>query len=220
MNWNICSFNETIGFAAALLVLASLCQKNIKGLRILSLAGSLVFLVYGFLIFSPSILALNIFASAVNVFRLFQIKGETSGTDLFDALFVDSADDEMLKRFIRFHGDDIRRFFPSFNADAKTGTLSDAQCCFILRETLPVSLIAYKRENDKEVTILVDYVIPAFRDLKNGEFFFSTVVNRIASPGTVFLARGEVKTHITYLKRIGFTETGREGKTITFCKTV
>jgi hypothetical protein len=85
---------------------------------------------------------------------------------------------------------------------------------------MPVSLVAYKRGEDEEITILMDYVIPAYRDLKNAEFFFSNVVNRIASPGSVFLAKGEVKGHIDYLKRIGFIETGREGKITYFRRAI
>ena len=212
-------FNEAIGIIAALMVSASLCLKYIKGLRIVNLAGSAVFILYGVLLGAPSIILLNAFAVIVNVYHLLQIQFE-SRTNLFDVLFIDSIEDETLKRFVHFHGDDIRRFVPSFDDDLTTGTLAGAECCFILRETLPVSLVAYKRGEDDEITILVDYVIPAFRDMKNAEFFFSNVVDRIAAPGSVFLAKGEVKAHVNYLRRMGFTESGREGKTVYFRKAI
>jgi len=211
---------EAIGIFASLLVSTSLCLKNIKGLRILNLIGSFFFLGYGLLIRSPSILLLNSFAISVNMYRLLQMRQETTRTDLFDVLFFDSLNDTTLRRFIRFYSSDISRFFPSFNPDPETGTLAGAECCFILREALPVSLVAYKQETNNEIIILVDYVVPAFRDYKNARFFFSNVTGRIASPGTVFLARGEVKAHIRYLKRMGFIESGREDKTVFFRKTV
>ena len=211
---------EVIGIIATLLVSASLCMKHIKGLRIINLIGSAIFIVYGVLINSPSILLLNGFAVVVNVYYLLQMKYETTRTDLFDILFVDSLDDDVLRRFVRFHGEDMCRFNPSFNPDLQTGTLVGAECCFILRETLPVSLVAYKRGEDEEITILMDYVIPAFRDFKNAQFFFTNVVNRIAGPGSVFFAKGEVKEHAKYLKRIGFIETGREGKITYFRKAI
>ena len=207
-------FNEAIGIIAALLVCISLCLKNIKGLRIINLAGSAVFAVYGFLLGSFSVILLNSFAVLVNIYHLFRIRSESSGTGLFDVFFVDSTEDDTLKRFVRFHGDDICRFFPSFNGDLTTGTLVGAECCFILRETMPVSLVAFKRDKDDEITILVDYVIPAFRDMKNAKFFFSNVAGRIASPGSVFLAQSEIKSHIRYLKRVGFIELERAGKTV------
>jgi hypothetical protein len=210
---------EAVGIAASLLVSISLCMKNIKGLRIINLMGSAVFLVYGIFIISPSILILNGFSMLVNIYYLSEMYRDTKRADLFDVLFIDSPDDELLGRFVRFYGEDILRFFPSFNPNLKPH-LAGAECCFILRETLPVSLVAYKREKDDAIRILVDYVIPAYRDMKNAQFFFTNVVNRIASPGTVFQAAGEVPAHVSYLKRIGFIETGREGKAVHFKKAI
>ena len=212
-------YREALGIAASILVSVSLCMKHIKGLRIINLAGSAIFLCYGVLLHALSIILLNGFSVAVNVYYLLQMKNETTRQDLFDALFIDSVDDEILQRFVRFHEDDICRFNPSFNSDMKTGTLVDAECCFILRETLPVSLGAYKREENGEISILVDYVIPAYRDMKNAQFFFSNVVNRIAAPGSVFTARAEVKAHAGYLKRLGFIEANKEG-TVTYFRKV
>jgi hypothetical protein len=217
MYWN---FFEYIGIAGSVLVSASLCMKNIKNLRMVNLAGSLIFLAYGFLIKSPSIMILNSFSTVVNIYYLLQMKFETTRTDLFDVLFIESIEDDTLRRFIRFHNNDILRYFPSFDSDFKDGTLVGAECCFILRETLPVSLVAYKRGKDEEIEILIDYVVPTFRDFKNAKFFFSHVINRITSPGSVFTARGEVKDHCTYLKRMGFMETGKDGKTVLFRKAV
>ncbi|GHV86097.1 hypothetical protein AGMMS50230_17050 [Spirochaetia bacterium] len=225
MNWEyflgLLDHFEFVGLIAMLLVSASLCMKNIKTLRIVNLAGSLVFIGYSlFITISLSVLLLNAFTVMVNAYYLLQMKFETTRVDLFDVLFIDTIEDDTLRRFIRFHSEDITRFNPSFNPDFKTGTLVGAEYCFILRETLPVSLVAYKRGKDDEIVILLDYVVPAFRDFRNAKFFFSHVVNRIAVPGSVFVARGEVKAHSRYLKRMGFIETGREDKTICFRKAV
>jgi len=213
-------FYELIGIIGTLMVSASLCMKNIKGLRILNLAGSVVFIGYSFLINSLSVLLLNGFAVAVNGYYLLKMKSESSKSDLFDMLFIDSVEDNILRRFVRFHGEDITRFNPSFDQDPVSGTLAGAECCLILRETTPVSLAAYKRGEDGGIAILVNYVVPSFRDFKHVQLFFSNVANRIASPGSVFLARGEVPAYINYLKRMGFTETGREGQTVLFRKVV
>ena len=213
-------FYEIIGVIGTLMVSVSLCMKNIKGLRVLNLAGSVIFIVYSLLINSLSVLLLNCFAVAVNGYYLLRMKSEASNTDLFDMLFIDSVEDNILRRFVRFHGEDITRFNPSFNPDLTSGTLAAAECCLVLRETTPVSLTAYKRGENNEITILVDYVIPSFRDFRNARFFFSGIANRIASPGSVFLARSEVPAHANYLKRMGFIETGREGQTVFFRKVI
>ena len=217
---SVINIKEAIGYAGSLLVCFSLCIKHIKGLRIVNMIGSIIFIIYGFLITARPVMVLNGFAVIVNIYYLLQIKNESGRSDIFDVLFVHSIENDILQRFVRFHGDDICRFNPSFNPDLKTGTLVGAEYCFILRETLPVSLVAYKRGEDEEIDILLDYVIPAFRDFKNAQFFFSNVINRIAVPGSVFIARGEVKAHTNYLKRIGFVETGKKGNVTYFRKAV
>ena len=205
---------EVVGLAASALVCVSLCMTRIKSLRLVNLAGSAVFIVYGILIISPSIIILNAFSSVVNIFHLVRMRGETARADLFDTIFVDAGDDHV-RRFVQFHGGDIRRFFPSFDPRPE-GTLAGAECCFILRETLPVSLVAYRRGAGGEINIVLDYAVPAYRDLKNARFFFSHVTGRLAGADAVFLAAGEVPAHAGYLRKIGFTETRREGNVVFF----
>jgi hypothetical protein len=211
---------EFIGIAASLLICASLCMTHIRSLRIVNLIGSLIFVAYGILIHSLSLTITNAFSACVNIFYLLKMRNETGRADLFDILFVNPKEDELVRRFVLFHNDDIVKFFPNFKSDPETGSLKDTECCFILRETLPVSLVAYKRAEDDEIDVILDYAIPAYRDLKNAKFFFENIVNRIASPGTVFLALGEVPQHVGYLKKIGFTETGKDEKGVHFRRAV
>jgi hypothetical protein len=119
--------------------------------------------------------------------------------------------------FFKAHGEDIRRFFPSLDTDPKNGPLAGCECCFILRETLPVSVVAFRWEKG-EIEILLDYAIPSYRDFKNAEFFFRQVSTLIAIPGTALNARGEVPAHTAYLRRMGFEEIGKEGAAVLFRK--
>jgi hypothetical protein len=190
-------------------------MRNIKKLRILNLTGSIAFAVYGAGIGSVSVLVLNLFTVGVNIFFLSRI---VKGPDNFEALRVDPNTDMYVKRFLAFHLDDIRRFFPSFNPDLETGTLSGADCYFILRGTLPVSLVAFRRGPDSEIAIVLDYAVPAYRDYKNAKFFFESAVREIAAGGDVFVAQAEVPVHKAYLKRMGFEETAKTGGTALFRK--
>jgi hypothetical protein len=211
---------EAIGLSGSLLVAISLMMKNIKTLRIINFCGSLAFGIYGLLIGSLSVTLLNLFTVCVNVFYLYRLHKENDHPQTFDILFKNPLTDEYLKRFILFHGQDIKRFFPSFNPDPVKGSLVGAECSFILRETLPVSLIAFKRKKNGEISIILDYAIPAYRDLKNGKFFFETAVSRIAEPGTVFTAQGEVPAHAAYLRKLGFEENYQDEKSTGFRKEI
>ncbi len=218
MNWNF--FVEAFGLAASVIVAASLMLKNIKWLRMINLAGSLCFAFYGFWIGSISILLLNLFTAGVNIFYLFRMMKKSERPDTFDILFVNPQHDEYVRHFITFYTDDIKKFFPSFNPDLESGTLAGAECCFILRETIPVSVFAYRKGGENENIILLDYSIPAYRDFKNAAFFFNSAIMRIAKPGDIFNAGAEVPAHARYLKHMGFESIGRTEKAELFRKKV
>ena len=209
---NIFNWYETIGLAGSLLVALSMTMKHAKTLRIVNLLGCIVFTVYGVLMQSLSVTLLNVFTIVVNAYFLINFRIEHTRQEAFDVLFKDPGVDEYIRRFILFHSRDINRFFPSFDQDPETGSLAGTECCFILRQTLPVSIVAFRREEGGEISVILDYAIPSYRDFKNGKFFFERAVSQIATPGTVFEAIGEVPAHSSYLKKLGFVEVHNDEK--------
>lgn len=202
INWLV----ESIGLAGSLLVALSMTMKGIKNLRIINLLGCLFFGCYGIIIHSFSVTLLNLFTSGVNIFFLVRLYMDQLRPDSFDILFKNPATDDYLQRFIMYHSKDIKRFFPSFDPDVQTGTLGGTECCLILRETLPVSLVAFRKGEGREIEVVLDYAVPAYRDFKNGKFFFDTIISQIAQPGTVFAAVGGVPAHSAYLRKLGFKQ--------------
>jgi hypothetical protein len=218
VDWNWEIIIEIFGILASIIVAGSMAIRNVRWLRIVNLIGSLTFAVYGLAIHSIPVIALNLFTTGVNCFYL--INFNTRRPIAFDVMFVDAAKDEYTRHFLLYYSDDIVRFFPSFDPDPSTGGITGAECCFILRDTLPVSLVVFRREPGGDVSILLDYAIPAYRDFKNAKFFFETVSSRIAGPGTVFKARGEVLAHDKYLRLMGFEEAGSDETGVLFQKTI
>ncbi|MDR1210901.1 MAG: hypothetical protein LBK40_01585 [Spirochaetaceae bacterium] len=211
---------EWFGIGASLLVALSLTMQNIRRLRTFNLIGSIAFAAYGAGIHSASVVILNFFTVGVNVYYLIRMRRRDKGPHTFAVSRVDPGADIYVRRFVDFHSQDICRFFPSFNPDFETGTLAGADCYFILRETLPVSLIAFRKGPDSEIAILLDYAVPAFRDYRNAKFFFETAVKEIAAEGDVFVAKAEVPVHKTYLKRLGFEEVEKTDGGVLFSKQV
>lgn len=214
------SWIEWFGTLASVIVALSLTMRNIKRLRILNLAGSLAFAVYGFRIAAWPVFGLNVFIVVVNAWYLYRMGTDAKKEDTFDVLFVDPAKDDYARRFLSFHRVDIARYFPSFNPDPAKGTLAGAEACFILRETLPVSLVVFRRLPNGEIALLLDYAIPAYRDLKNARFFFEKAAKRIAPASAVFSAVAEEHVHAGYLRKMGFQEVGRSGDAVHFRKNV
>ena len=197
---------ECIGLAGSLMVALSMTMRNIKVLRILNLAGCLFFGTYGLLFQSLSVTLLNLFTAVINIVQLVNLRIDHTRDETFDVLFRDPMADEYIRRFVEYHARDICRFFPTFDPDPENGSLAGTECCFILRQTLPVSIVAFRRQNDDEISIVLDYAIPAYRDFRNGKFFFNRAISQISKPGTVFNALGEVPAHASYLHKLGFKE--------------
>lgn len=226
---------EWFGTLASILVAISLTLKNVKRLRIVNLVGSLAFAIYGFAISAWPVFGLNAFVVFVNAWYLWRMAQDEKKSETFDVLFVDPCTDDYARRFLAFHGADIHRFFPSFNPDPCDGSLVGAEACFILRETLPVSLVAFKRKDNGEIALLIDYAIPAYRDFKNARFFFESAAHKIAAgqlpaghkpaePGTAapvtFTAAAEVHAHAVYLEKIGFKKVGKTAAVTLFRKQI
>ena len=215
-NWLI----EAIGILGGFLIALSLTMRNIKYLRIINLAGCLVFGTYGIVIGSLSVSLLNIYSAGANVFFIIKFFTDHARPQAFDILFKNPSTDDYIRRFVFFHAADIKKFFPSFAPDSETGTLKGTECCFILRETIPVSLVAFRREENGVISIILDYAIPAYRDLKSGNFFFESAVSQIALPGTVFSAVAEVPAHASYLRKLGFREVSSDKEGVHFTKEI
>lgn len=205
------SWIEWFGTFASVLVAISLTLKNIKRLRIVNLIGSLAFALYGFLISAWPVFGLNAFIVLVNSYYLYIMARDEKKPETFEILFVNLRHDEYAQRFLQFYQSDIKKFFPSFPLTGQDDYLASLEACFILRQTIPVSLVVYRWEANGDLTILMDYAIPAYRDLKNAKFFMETALSNIARSAKVVHAQAEVPAHETYLKKLGFTKVGTSG---------
>ncbi len=212
------SWIEWFGTLASVVVALSLTMRNIKRLRILNLVGSLAFAVYGFRISAWPVFGLNVFIVAVNAWYLYRMAADARKEETFDVLAVDPAANEYARRFLSFHRAEIERFFPSFDPDPASLAHSGAEGCFILRETLPVSFVVFRRLANGEIALLLDYAIPAYRDLKNARFFFEKAAGKIASGSAVFTAVAEERVHEGYLRKMGFQVVGHSGRATHFRK--
>ena len=190
-------FIEYFGTLASVIVAISLTQKNIKRLRILNLAGSVAFALYGFVINAWPVFGLNAFIVVINIYYLVEMKRRKN---YFELLFIDEPSESVyLSRFLEFYSDDIKTFIPDFDS----GLSSDEKAVFVLRDILPVSLVIF-REKEDGVEILVDYAIPAYRDMKNAVFFFEKIAETFPGGSTEIYTAAGSDVHNKYLKKIGF----------------
>jgi hypothetical protein len=196
---------ELIGYLGSALVVASLSMKSILRLRLVGLGGAVVFSTYGILIGAYPIVITNVVIIGIHLYFLRQLLGSKP---VFTVLEVRQGS-RYLERFIEFYAQDIHNFFPDFHYEPKP----DRYRAFILRDMVPAGLFICDIDGSDTGKVLLDYVVPAYRDLKVGRFLYSSNSSIFADPGITHLESPPgTRQHSDYLERMGFRRvTGEEG---------
>lgn len=183
---------ELIGYAASALVVTALLMTSLRRLRMVSLAGSIVFTTYGYLIESIPLMVVNISLMGINSWHLYRM---SQVSEYFDHMST-GPDSAYLNRFLRNYGDDIASFFPEFD-----GLDDESVAIFVLRDLVPAGLWIAHPGDDGWIVDL-DYAIPRYRDTKIGRY--------LHSPGSLPAGRKVVpqaiEVHKKYLRTMGYVE--------------
>lgn len=189
---------ELIGYLASALVAFSLLTSNVLRLRVLNLAGALVFVTYAALTRAWPVLAVNLFVACIDLYYIVSLR---SKKDIFKLMEVGTSD-PLIGNFLSYYGRGIGQFFPDFDL----AKLNSPRCVFILRNLLPVGLFVYTEEAP-EIRVHLDFVAEDYRDLKSARFLFNRPQNAETFRGfTAFTAVSGSPKHADYLVRVGFEE--------------
>lgn len=104
---------ELVGYAASVLVAASLLMTRFLALRLVNLVGALCFVAYGLLIGSAPIVATNGFITLIDLYFLLRMLSPATNGVEYRSLPERSR--ERVDEFVVRHGPDIDRFFPDFS---------------------------------------------------------------------------------------------------------
>jgi hypothetical protein len=191
-----------IGYAGSLLVIVSLSMTSVLKLRLIGLAGSLTFLVYGLLIGATPVVVTNVVIVGIHSFYLYRA---WTDRDYFSVLAVYPAS-RYLAEFFDFYSEDIDRFFPGFAYRAD----DEALTVLVLRNMVPAGAFVGRPAGDAGVLeVDIDYAIPRYRDFKLGKYLFETRADFFTSKGWNTLQAVPTTTvHARYLARMGFESAG------------
>lgn len=196
---------EAFGTFASVIIAISLMMKNLKRLRYVNLVGSVFFALYGLGVRSLPVFFVNVFIVGIDAWYIMKM-GKAKAD--FSLLHVAGGDSEYLKAFLAYYKADIAHYSPSFGPDCGDG----AEAIFVLRDMVPASLVIYRKRGDGVFDLLLDYAVPAYRDFKNAEFFFTAVARDLVKSGEArFYERSDTKMHISYLRKMGFVLSGEPG---------
>ena len=190
---------ETIGFIASIIIALSMTMNSIVKFRWINLIGASTFSIYGFLISAYPVGILNGFIVAVDIYYLYRIYSKTEN---FDTLEI-RGDNKYLLKFLMYHNKEIQKFFPGFVYKKEMNTIS----FFILRNMAVAGIFLAHREDDNILKVGLDYVVPEYRDYKNGRFIYHRLRKSFIEKGfKKAKAEANDKKHQKYLKKIGFVE--------------
>ncbi len=198
-------WTELVGYCASVLVATSLTMKSVARLRWVNLAGAVCFAFYGALVRAWPVLAVNALIVGVNAWFLAQMYVRR---DFFTLLPIHGCD-AFGRKFLRFHEQDIRRFFPDFDPEQ----MQDRPGFFVLRNMFPAGVFYYVPSDGGDVAIKLDYVVPEYRDGRNAEFLFRILNEQFSNRGARrFTVRTRVPAHVKYLLAHGFERDAAEGE--------
>ena len=189
---------EIVGYTGSFLVALSLSMKSISKLRKINLVGASTFAAYGFLVGAYPVLLLNSFIAIVDIYYLLQMRKQK---DYFELLPIRTKESPFLLRFLEYHAQDIKYFFPDFIFDTQKNYI----ITFVLRNLMPVSLFIAEKKESETLHVCLDYSIPAYRDLKNAHYLLYRGQEFFAQHNYRYLiSRSDVPAHQKYLKKLGF----------------
>ncbi|PKK97483.1 MAG: hypothetical protein CVV58_01030 [Tenericutes bacterium HGW-Tenericutes-3] len=196
---------EWLGYLASFIVLISLVMSSLKKLRWISLVGSAMFATYGFLISALPVGFMNTGIVLVNIYYLVQMYKKK---DYFSLLKLGSQT-EYFNYFMSFYKENIESFMEVEKDldDPKFMKL------FILRNTIPAGIVVSRIKNEKTLEIIIDYVVPAYRDFKMGHFLYEDQKDFFISQGyETLLSKPGNEKHQNYLKKMGFIPESIDGE--------
>lgn len=189
---------EMIGYVASVLIAVSMMMGGILKLRIVNMIGAAFFSLYGILISSIPVAALNGFIVLVNIYYLTKM---LRSDEFFKFLKV-RKDSDYLRYFLSFYHEEIQQFQPGFDADLQETTMG----FFILRDMVPAGLLLGEIDKDGIMHVRLDFVIPNYRDFRIGQFVFEEQKDFFRQQGLRrFEADPGSELHQKYLAKIGFT---------------
>jgi len=188
---------ELAGYFASLLFLPALLIRSRPLFKWFNLAGSIIFIFYGFIIKSYPVCLFNafiIFFTSVYLYKTY------FKANYFKVLKINS-NSQYLIEFLSFYKNDIFHYFPNFEYRPK----NYIHRLFILRNTNVACVFFASRYDNNTLYLELDYVIPEFRDNRIGKFIYQTHVDVFIKQGyTRIISPCFNRKHEKYLRKMGF----------------
>ncbi len=188
---------EWVGYIAPVIILVSMTMNSIVKFRWINFIGASMFCIYGYFIHVIPVCILNGMIALIDVYYLFIVY---SKKEVFETLEITPGSEYLIK-FIDFHKDEIQKICPGFAYNPDMNTVS----FYILRNMSVAGIFLAHRADNNVLVVGLDYVIPEYRDFKNGRYVYYSLGKNFIDAG--FKTIKADKNHLRndkYFKKIGF----------------
>jgi hypothetical protein len=194
---------EIVGYAASGLIAISLMMSSLLRLRLINLVGAAAFAMYGLLIQAYPVAVLN---SVIVLVNLYHLRRLLRAKEFYQLLQV-RPDSDFLRHFLKTYRADIQRIIPDFNYHPTEKQLT----LFILRECTPVGVLVAEYKSPETLRVMLDFVIPRYRNLHIGRFLFVEQAEFFRQMGVEeIVVQPRTKEFGAYLVEVGFEPTDRK----------
>ena len=188
---------EMFGYLGSALVVVSMLMTSVVRLRVINLIGSVIFAIYALIIKSYPTAVMNFFLVGINVYHLMRLRGSDKHYELLKI----NPDDSYVGFILKYYKDDIKQYFPAYEADLAGCDAGFSVCC----DSETAGLLLGKKTAGNELEIVLDYSTPVYRDCSVGKFIY----DKLPGYGIKSLVyRGTNEQHVAYVKEMGFTSEG------------
>ncbi|WED27264.1 hypothetical protein L3V77_03240 [Vibrio sp. DW001] len=186
---------EWFGYLASLVVLVSLTMTSIIKLRVINFIGCVLFAMFAYFIDSYPTMFMNIGIAGINIYFLWKIR---TTKEQF-TLITESVGSEYFDYFVSSYKSEIE-------LQVSTTELKGADTAFyMLRNNSIAGVLVGNINPEGELSVLLDYVTPEYRDFKLAHYYYVSNPNVIKERGVkVLKANATTPEHKEYLLKVGF----------------
>jgi hypothetical protein len=198
---------ELVGWLGSAVLVTSLLQTRVMRFRVLNTASCLVLIVYNALVGVWPMVAMNVVLVGINVAVIAKLLRHRHDARSYEAVPV-GVTEPFLRQLLARHATDIAAFNPDLPADVT----ARADHAFLVSSADQVVGVVLSRDGDEpgEQRVLLDYVLPPFRDFTPGEFVFRPDGPFAALGTTRVVASPGMAASEKYLRTVGFVARGDE----------
>ena len=184
---------EIIGYIGSALVLISFLMASVIKLRIVNSCGSVVCILYGFLIHAYPTVLMNACLLLINCYYLVKLFRHRENFSIIKS----SYSEECMRFFINDNKEDIQLFFPDFVHVIEKANFARLIFC----KNQIVGLFAAIQDGDGKLCVLLDYTVAQYRDYAVGYHLFEDLkyegIKKIEF-------QQKANYHEKYLNKMGF----------------